>query len=243
MHLLRHRARLQITCSVIARSDAIIRYCTIVGVSQTTRSHNMKHVCACVSFLIFDLTAVVIVRPFLIQSDSASRKRPFRLDFFSDWILLVLLLRQSSRFYSFVLFLEAVGVREYCCTAGEIGWQVCASRFLREQRLDESSSQRVGGFGLSRKPPKLRSWSCTQPRAAKATAGAAVVAAWDRDRALLPSCDTRCWRAELGMRHADFLRQATAGIAKPASAPCIITAVWYLVWVCGRVAVWVCFSW
>ena len=40
---------------------------------------------------------------------------------------------------------------------------------------DEPSSKRVGGVGLSRKPPKLRSWSCTQPRAAKATAGAAVV--------------------------------------------------------------------
>ena len=26
-----------------------------------------------------------------------------------------------------------------------------------------------------RKPPKLRSWGCTQPRAAKATAGAAIV--------------------------------------------------------------------
>ena len=81
-----------------------------------------------------------------------------------DWILLVLLLIISRvDFIVFVLFLEAVGVREYCCTAGEIGWQVCAS------------SQRVGGFGLSRNPPKLRSWSCTQPRAAKATAGAAVV--------------------------------------------------------------------
>ena len=40
---------------------------------------------------------------------------------------------------------------------------------------DEPSSKRVGGIGLSRKPPKLRSWGCTQPRAAKATAGAAVV--------------------------------------------------------------------
>ena len=66
-------------------------------------------------------------------------------------------------------------MREYCCTAVEIRWQLCASRFLREQRLGEPSSQRVGGFGLSRKPPKLRSWSCTQPRAAKATAAAAVV--------------------------------------------------------------------
>ena len=31
----------------------------------------------------------------------------------------------------------------------------------------------ASGFG--RKPPKLCSWSCTQPRAAKATAAAAVV--------------------------------------------------------------------
>ena len=66
-------------------------------------------------------------------------------------------------------------MREYCCTAVEIGWQLCASPFLREQRLGEPSSQRVGGFGLSRKPPKLRSWSYTQPRAANATAAAAVV--------------------------------------------------------------------
>ena len=94
---------------------------------------------------------------------------------FFDWILLVLLIVSRVDFIVFVLFLETIGVREYCCTAGEIGWQLCASRFLREQRLDEPSSQRVGGSGLSRKPAKLRSWSCTQPRAAKATAGAAVV--------------------------------------------------------------------
>ena len=65
-------------------------------------------------------------------------------------------------------------------------YTLCASRFLREKRLDEPSPQRVGGFGLGRKPPKLRSWSCTQPRAAKATAAAAVLAAWGRDRVLLP---------------------------------------------------------
>ena len=41
---------------------------------------------------------------------------------------------------------------------------------------DEPSCKRVGGVGLSRKPPKLRSWRCTQLRAAKATtAGVAVV--------------------------------------------------------------------
>ena len=104
--------------------------------------------------------------------------------------------------------------------------------------LDEPLSQRVGGFGLSRKPPKLRPWSCIQPRAAEATAaGVAVVAKWDRYRALLPSCDdTRCWRAELGMRHADLRREETAMIAKPASATCMILLcdTWY-----GCMGVWV----
>ena len=36
-----------------------------------------------------------------------------------------------------VHFLEAVGVRDYCCTVIEIGWQLCDSRFPRKQRLDE----------------------------------------------------------------------------------------------------------
>ena len=83
--------------------------------------------------------------------------------------------RQSSRFYSF-------------CALPKGGWCEGVLLYSRRNRLadlcfalppramaDEPSSQRVGGFGLSRKPLKLRSWSCTQPRAAKATAGAAVV--------------------------------------------------------------------
>ena len=60
-----------------------------------------------------------------MQSDSASRKRPFSTGLFFDWILLVLLLIVSRvDFIVFVLFLEAVG---WCdrCTAGEIGWQLC----------------------------------------------------------------------------------------------------------------------
>ena len=117
-----------------------------------------------------------LIMPFLTQSDSASRKRPFSTGSFFDWILLVLLVIVSRvDVIVFVLFLEAFGVREQCCTASEIGWQLCASRFLREQRPDEPSSQRLGGFGLSREPPKLRSWNCFQPRAAKATAAAAFL--------------------------------------------------------------------
>ena len=109
-----------------------------------------------------------------MQSDSASRKRPFSTGRFLDRHPLVLLIVSRVDFIVFVLFQEAVGVREYPCTAVEIGWQLCASRFLREQRLDEPSSRQVGGFGFSLKRPKIRSLSCTLPRDAKATAGAAV---------------------------------------------------------------------
>ena len=87
-------------------------------------------------------------------SDSASQKRPFSTGRSFDWNLLVLLIVSRVNFIVFVLFLEAVGVREYCFTAVEIGWQLCASRFLRDQRPDEPSSQRFSGFGLGRKPPK-----------------------------------------------------------------------------------------
>ena len=128
-------------------------------------------------------------------------------------------------------------MREYCCTVGEIGWQLCARAVsasngstnlgpseLVALGLAESRQSYVRGVALSREPPKLQQ---AQP----------LLAAWNRDRALLPSCDTRCWRAKLGMRHADLLREATAGIAKPASAHCMIMhcGTW-----CGCMAVWPC---
>ena len=49
-----------------------------------------------------------------------------------------------------------------------LGTNACFTR-------DEPSSKRFSGVGLSRKLPTLRSWRCTQPRAAKGTAGVAVV--------------------------------------------------------------------
>ena len=90
--------------------------------------------------------------------------------------------------------------------------------------LAESRQSYVRGVALSREPPKLQQ---AQP----------LLAARDRDRALLPSCDARCWRAKLGIRHADLLREAKAGIAKPASAHCMILqcGTW-----CECVAVWPC---
>ena len=76
-------------------------------------------------------------------------------------------------FIDFMLFLEAVGVREHCCMAVES--RLAALCFVRSRTRDEPSSKRIGGVGRSRKPPKLRSWRCAQPRAGKATAGVAVV--------------------------------------------------------------------
>ena len=110
--------------------------------------------------------------------------------------------------------------------------------FFASIARDEPSSKRVGGVGLHRKPPKLRPWRCTQPRAAKVTPGVAVVGEMASImRAILLSCDTRCWRAELGVRHADLRREATAVIVKAASTLLYDTAVWCLV------CVWVCALW
>ena len=77
-----------------------------------------------------------LLRLFLTRSDCASRKQPFSTGLFCDWILLILLLIVSRIYFIvFVLFVDAVGVREYCSMAAEIGWQLCASRVIREQRV------------------------------------------------------------------------------------------------------------
>ena len=101
--------------------------------------------------------------------------------------------------------------------------------------LAKSCQSYVCGVALRREPPKLEQ---AQPLSAPR----------DRYRALLPSCDKRCRRAELGMRHADLLREATSVIAEPASAPCTILqcGIWYgcvAVWSCGRVGVCLVVGW
>ena len=180
-----------------------------------------------------------LLRPFLMQSDSASRKRPFSTGLYFDWILLVLLLIVSQVFFVvFVLFLEAVGVREYCCTY--------------------SSRNRLAAlcFALSPRATARRTlvpaswWLWAKPKAAKAT----LVELYSAESRQSYSSRSRCWQHGIvtarccrrvihaaGMRHADLLREATAGIAKPASAPCMIIlqcGTWY-----GCVAVWVCVWW
>ena len=113
------------------------------------------------------------LRPFLIQSDSASRKRPFSTGLYFGWILLFLLIVIRVDFIVFELFLEAVGVREYCCMALET--RLAALRFARSSRATrasratnlrptglvalgfaESCQRYVRGDALSREPPKLQ---------------------------------------------------------------------------------------
>ena len=119
------------------------------------------------------------LKPSLTQSGSVSRTGSVPTGLIFDWILRGLLLIVSrADFMVFVLFLEAVGVREYCCKA--VASRLESLYFVRAFSArnacfarDELSSKRVGGDGLSRNPPKLTSWHCTQPRAAKATASVA----------------------------------------------------------------------
>ena len=122
-----------------------------------------------------------LIMPFLMQSDSASRKRSFSTGLFFDWILLVLLLIVSRvDFIVFVLFLEAVGVRS---TAVQQSKSVGSSVFrafpasngsanprpsqLVALRLAESRQSYVRRVALSREPPKQQ-----QPQP--------LLAAWDR---------------------------------------------------------------
>ena len=154
-----------------------------------------------------------VVRPYFTKSDSASRKRPFSTGLFFHWILLVLLLVVSRvDLVAFVIFLEVVGVREYR--------HLCASGFLREERLDEPSSQRVGGFGLRRKPVKLLSWSCTKPRGDKGTSG--CCRCWQHGIDTARVCHRVIHAAgERNKKCATLTcceKQQTAVIAKPASA-------------------------
>ena len=79
----------------------------------------------CFSMFCFGLYIKPVLRPFHIQSDSASGNGLFDWTFFG-WNLLILLLVVSRvDFIVFLRFLEAVIVREYCSRAVEIGWQLC----------------------------------------------------------------------------------------------------------------------
>ena len=108
-----------------------------------------------------------------------SKNVPFRLFFFSTGLFWFCLFSSiESIFIVFVLILEAVGEGELLYGSRKSGVNsISVLRAFSTSNAcpDEPSSKRIGGVGLRRKPPKLRPWRCTQPRAAKATAGIAVV--------------------------------------------------------------------
>ena len=78
-----------------------------------------------------------------------SKTALFSTGLFFDWILLVLLLIIISRvdFIVFVLFLEAVGVREYCCMAAENRLAaLCFARSPRATRASRATNFRSSGL-------------------------------------------------------------------------------------------------
>ena len=122
-----------------------------------------------------------MLKPFLIRTVVGFRQSKTAL---FDWTFFRLdssgpSYRQSSRFYSSCALPRdgwCEGVLLYD-TRNSVGSSVLRAIFASNACFtrDEPSSKRVGGVGLSRKPPRVRSWRCTQPRATKATAGVAVV--------------------------------------------------------------------
>ena len=120
------------------------------------------------------------IGPFLTPSDSASRKRPFSTGLFFDWILLVVLFVVNRVGFTVFCALPRGGWCEEVLLYGSrksVGSSVLRAFFASNVCFarDELSLKGVGGVGLSRKPPKLRSWRSTQPRGVKATAGVPVV--------------------------------------------------------------------
>ena len=109
------------------------------------------------------------ITPFLIRSDSASRKRHFSTGLLFDWIRLVLLIVSLVEYIFFVLVLEAVGVRSTAVQqAKSVGSSVLrvfsasnGSTNLRRSvlvalGLAETRQSYVLGVTLSREPPKLQ---------------------------------------------------------------------------------------
>ena len=76
---------------------------------------------------------------------SVSRKGPFPTGLF--WALYSSSVEwQSSRFHRFALFLEAVGVGTTVEWQSRVGWELCASCVLREQRVLRVTNPRPSGL-------------------------------------------------------------------------------------------------
>ena len=154
--------------------------------------------------------------------------------------------RQSSRFYSFNALPRGgwcEGVLLYI-SRKSVGSSALRAFFASNPcfTLDGPLSKRVSVVGLSWKPPKLRSWHCTQPRAAKATADVAVVG----KMASITRATAIVWYTLLasGARSAPrWLAERSNSIDSQGSA-----VVWYCcvvpgTWVCERGGVYFVVGW
>ena len=124
------------------------------------------------SFLCIREKWISLVRPFLIQSDSASRKRPFSTGSFFTGVFWSFFLSSVESIYSFCglprgYWYEGVrtAVLLCCCTAIENRLAaLCFARSPRATRASRATNPRPSGLvalDFSRKPPKLRLWHCT----------------------------------------------------------------------------------
>ena len=148
-----------------------------------------------------------------------------RLGFFSNWALLgILVIVSLVDFIVFVLFLEAVGVRENFRMAIENRLEaLCFVRSPQATRAPRATSPPPSG---------LVALQSAESRGCYSQHSCCCEKVVDTARCChLPSCDPRCLR--------DLRRKAAVIAAMLASALLYDTAVWSLVWVCGRARVFV----
>ena len=85
-------------------------------------------------FVVFRVQHLGEIRPFFIYSRIHESKKDFLDPSSIDWILLGLLNVSRLDFIVFVLFLEAVSVREHCCIAlwhSKMVWKLCVPHARR----------------------------------------------------------------------------------------------------------------
>ena len=111
-------------------------------------------------------------------------------------------------------------------------------RATRASRATDPHPSGLVALDFSRKPPKLRLWCCTQPRAAKATAGVAVVG----KMASIPHAAAVEWYTMLASGARNAPRWLPARTNSSDSQASVGVVVWYCC-VTPGMGVWVCALW
>ena len=146
------------------------------------------------------------------------RKRPFSTGLLSTGFLWASSSSSVVSRVDFIVcsFLVAVGVREHCCTAVGNRVEVRFLRFPRATRASRATNPRPSGlvaldFADAAKATFVALHSAESRQAAYSRRSRCWENVIDTLRCgHLPSHDTHCWRAGLGMCHADLRRAAAA---------------------------------